>query len=306
MNRIDRLLALLLELQGREWVQAQELAQHFEVSVRTIYRDVAALHEAGVPVVSVPGRGYSLLEGYFLPPLHFTVSEAVMLAFGVDAVQTSFDAEYAQAAAMAQKKLLTALPDQRREAVEHLRTQIHLVPANQNRDLVLLASLRRALLDRVVVTFIYQKPNMQPEQRRVSPLSLAQVGGVWLLHGFDHLRQALRNFRPDRMSDLKLLSEHFEPDPAWEVAHAEDERRNQTVRLGFALDDQHLVEERPHFFQTAATQQDGLYLVTLQVRELQDILPWVLSWGGRIKWLEPLALQKLVKQEAQKMLDVLS
>lgn len=73
MNRSDRLLAILLEFQRRNVVRSNELATEFETSVRTIYRDIQALCEADVPIIATPGKGYSLIEGYFLPPVSFTV-----------------------------------------------------------------------------------------------------------------------------------------------------------------------------------------------------------------------------------------
>jgi hypothetical protein len=79
MNRTDRLLAIVLELQARKEVRAEDLAATFDVSKRTIYRDMLALAESSVPIVSIPGQGYSLVEGYFLPPLAFNTDEAIML-----------------------------------------------------------------------------------------------------------------------------------------------------------------------------------------------------------------------------------
>ena len=76
MNRTDRLLAIVLELQTRNRLRAQDLASTFEISKRTVYRDIQSLAEIGVPVVSIPGQGYSLVEGYFLPPVRFTPDEA--------------------------------------------------------------------------------------------------------------------------------------------------------------------------------------------------------------------------------------
>ena len=84
MNKTDRLLVIVLELQRKEVVRAENLATLFETSVRTIYRDIQALSEAGVPIIGAPGRGYSLMEGYFLPPIGFTVPEAVSLLIGTD------------------------------------------------------------------------------------------------------------------------------------------------------------------------------------------------------------------------------
>jgi predicted DNA-binding transcriptional regulator YafY len=89
MNRTDRLLAIVLELQGKGWQRAGDLANTFETSKRTIYRDMLALGEAGVPIVSIPGRGYSLVEGYFLPPLSFSADESAMLLLGSDVMAQS-------------------------------------------------------------------------------------------------------------------------------------------------------------------------------------------------------------------------
>src|SRR6478752_738004 len=103
MNRTDRLFAIVLELQGKRWRRAEDLAGAFETSKRTIYRDMLALGEAGVPIVSIPGRGYSLMKGYFLPPLSFTTDEATMLLLGSDVMAASFDEQYRAAAQSAHR-----------------------------------------------------------------------------------------------------------------------------------------------------------------------------------------------------------
>ena len=105
MNRTDRLLAITLELHAHRYTRAEDLAAQFEVSVRTIYRDVEALCEAGVPVVSTPGYGYSLAEGYFLAPVMLTADEAGMLLLGAAFVAEQVDAPYRGAVETAQKKI---------------------------------------------------------------------------------------------------------------------------------------------------------------------------------------------------------
>jgi predicted DNA-binding transcriptional regulator YafY len=93
MNRTDRLLAIVLELQAKGFQRAEDLAATFEVTKRTIYRDMMALSESGVPLISMPGQGYSLVEGYFLPPLSFTTDEAIMLLLGANFVGKNVDAQ---------------------------------------------------------------------------------------------------------------------------------------------------------------------------------------------------------------------
>ena len=105
MNRTDRLLAIVLELQRKGRQRAEDLAETFETSKRTIYRDLQALGEAGVPLLAIPGQGYSLMEGYFLPPLSFSTVEATMLLMGADFIAQHFDAQYRQAAVTATAKI---------------------------------------------------------------------------------------------------------------------------------------------------------------------------------------------------------
>ena len=127
MNRIDRLLAMVLELQGRDHVTAAELAYTFEVTTRTIYRDIQALGESGVPVVSAPGRGYWLMEGYFLPPVSLNPDEAVMLVLGSEVMAQSFDAQYQAAAKSAGRKIEVVLSGDVQRDVAYLRENIRFI-----------------------------------------------------------------------------------------------------------------------------------------------------------------------------------
>ena len=114
MNRTDRLLAIVLEIQAKKHIRAEDLAATFEVTKRTIYRDIGALSESGVPIVAMPGQGYSLVEGYFLPPLTFSSDEAIMLLLGTDFVAQNFDAHYRGAAQSASSKIVLVVSSIRR------------------------------------------------------------------------------------------------------------------------------------------------------------------------------------------------
>lgn len=105
MNRTDRLLAILIELQRRQTVTAQSLAEKFETSIRTIYRDMDALNESGVPIYSMPGHGYSLMDGYFLPPIQLTPEEAVTLLLGGDYIEKTFTSSFSVHARSAKRNL---------------------------------------------------------------------------------------------------------------------------------------------------------------------------------------------------------
>lgn len=112
MKRTDRMLGILLRLRGEQVITASELASHFEVSVRTIYRDVDALSELGVPIYAERGRtgGFKLLQGYFLPALAFTKEEAISLTLGVTMLRSLRTRPHASALDSAERKLLAAMP----------------------------------------------------------------------------------------------------------------------------------------------------------------------------------------------------
>ncbi|MDF9844349.1 MULTISPECIES: HTH domain-containing protein [unclassified Paenibacillus] len=104
MNKTERLLAIVMELQRSRLLTADELAEGLGVSARTIYRDMQALSEAGVPIIGETGPGYSLMEGYFLPPVSFTVEEAVSLLLGAEFIEKRFDPAFRNSARSSRRK----------------------------------------------------------------------------------------------------------------------------------------------------------------------------------------------------------
>ncbi len=307
MNRTDRLLAIVLELQGKGMQRAEDLAATFEVSKRTIYRDIEALNETGVPVVSSPGHGYSLVEGYFLPPLSFTSDEAILLLLGSDVMAGSFDAEYRAAAQSAGRKIAGVLPEPRRAEVRTLRESIHFIaeePAQASPTTELLASLRRAIIKRQTIRFRYtarQGAIGIESSRKADPHALVHVGGVWYLVAYCHLRQRMRNFRLDRIERLVLLNHTFERRPGLSAQPSPDSSRHLLVRVLFDQNVARWVRETPSFFSVAEEERPDGLLVTLRVRREDDITQWLLSWGAHVQVLEPDSLRARLAAEAEGM-----
>ncbi|MBC8100789.1 MAG: YafY family transcriptional regulator, partial [Armatimonadetes bacterium] len=215
MNRTDRLLAIVLALQAKGERRAEDLAALFETSKRTIYRDIQALCEAGVPVIAMPGRGYMLDEGYFLPPLSFSIDEATLLLLGMDVMAESFDADYRRVAQMAQSKIEGVLPPFTRERAVWLRASLMFVAmdALNSAQIERLRQIRRAIFNQQRVRFVYHTrypDDRAPEQRDADPYALVSVDGVWYLRGYCHLRRGLRIFRLSRISELQILAQTFQ------------------------------------------------------------------------------------------------
>jgi predicted DNA-binding transcriptional regulator YafY len=331
MNRTDRLLAIILELQGKGRQRAEDLAETFETSKRTIYRDIQALGEAGVPVVSIPGLGYSLMKGYFLPPLSFTTDEATMLILGSDVMAQSFDAQYRSAAQAASSKIANVLPEKLREEVEYLQSSIRFVRADaveQPVETEKLFLVRRAIFQHNTIRFCYftrhpsdkaageeqavaptpQTTAAVPKApvanvREADPYGLVHYLNTWHVIAYCHLRQGIRNFRLDRMDDLKLLPETFQRPAQFTMSQRQtDERKHIVVRVLFDKEVARWVKEsRSYFTETIEETPHGL-VVTLKPHQESEVLQWLLSWGSHVRVLEPASLRKLIAEEAMAML----
>ena len=277
MNRTDRLLAIVLELQGKGKQRAEDLASTFEVSKRTIYRDIEALSEAGVPVAAAPGQGYKLVEGYFLPPLSFTAEEAIILILGGQVMQGSFDAQYQAAAESAGRKITGVLPDRLKDEVRYLLSSIRFVTPgglpNATPTDRTLQSMRSAILDRHTVRFVYHTRHRKgesvstgPEPRKVDPYGLIHVRGSWYMAGYDHERREKRTFKLDRIESFVVLKEMFTRPAEFKIEQGPQEDRNLIVKALFDAEAARWVRESPSFFTVAEEPIEGDLLITLKVR----------------------------------------
>lgn len=313
MNKTDRLLAIVLELQRNGTVRAEDLAKTFETSVRTIYRDVQALSEAGVPVFGAPGIGYSLMEGYFLPPVSFTVEEAVTLLIGTDFIEQKFDTEYGAMASSSRRKIEAILPENVRQEASKVRTTIRLLNAGEGKigslEKECIQILRQAIAEERKVTFHYSKSTPETDGNRhsirvVAPYGLVLVNGSWILIAQCELRNDIRHFRVSRMNEINVLEDRYICPPDFNLQdYQPPDDRNVRVRVLVQQRIEDKVKEAYNFFKEGVEDNEDGVIVTFRVRQPEDLLQWVLGWGSEVKVLEPEALRQLVREEAVKMLQ---
>jgi len=303
MNRTDRLLAIVLELQARRYTRASELADRFEITVRTVYRDILALCEAGVPVVSTPGYGYTLSPGYFLPPLMLTADEACGLLLGTAFVADQVDAPYKQAVETAGKKIEKLLPDSTRREVDSLLETLRFVarPRPANPDLERrLTMLRQAITHRQVLRLTYQARRGETASRDVEPHGLVCMDGIWMLQAFCRTRQGARHFRLDRMDAVETLGERFIRREGLTIrGQRAIEPGSMEIRVVFKLTALRWAREsRPMGFVREEEHPDGAVMV-FRPRDYRDLVPWILSWGPSALVLSPPALRAEIRAAAR-------
>lgn len=314
MNRMERLLGIVIELQRKGSQRAVDLADRFEASVRTIYRDMQALSEAGVPVIGSPGQGYSLMEGYFLPPVHLTLEEAVAVVMGTEFVEQQFESPYATQAESSRHKIQSVLPAHVYTQLGEFRQSMRVLNLNgpvgsQGLQMTVLAQVRRALLVHKKVRFCYTKPFNQVEGERstvrtVAPYGLVLSEGIWMLIAHCDLRDDIRHFRLSRVRDVEVLNEPFD----WPVnfdlrRYKPKDDRSTLVRLQFQPHLWDALKESTNFYMDSMTMDTDAIHVNLRVRLPQDLLQWVLSWGSAVEVKEPEVLRLLVRNEIEKMLE---
>ncbi|HEV8692852.1 MAG TPA: YafY family protein [Lysobacter sp.] len=214
MRRADRLFLLIHALRGRRSaITAQQLATTLQVSLRTVYRDVADLQVSGVPIEGEAGVGYMLRKGADIPPLMFTAEELEALVVGTRFVRAFGGERLGRGATAALLKIEAVLPPELRERSQ--RTRIF-APQLDNRieSSGLIDQLHAAIEQSQVLRLDYRDGNGEVSQREVEPLALAFWGGTWTLGAWCRLRRDFRSFRPDRIVEFAPTGETFADDPA--------------------------------------------------------------------------------------------
>lgn len=211
-KRLSRLTAILTQLQTRRILTASELASKFSVSVRTIYRDIRALEQAGVPILTEEGKGYTLMEHYRLPPIAFTESQANALIIAEQLVlknkDTSFIKDYSEAIDKIKAVLKHSVKDKANLLAERTRFDQNL---NRERNSNNLSELQFALTNFNLIKIEYTNEAEKTTARLVEPFALLSTQENWLLVAWCRLRKEFRYFRLDRIKKLELLSEKFTP-----------------------------------------------------------------------------------------------
>lgn len=210
MRRADRLFRLVQFLRARRFATGEQMAGELGVSKRTLYRDVADLQASGVPIRGEAGVGYRLERGYELAPLIFTSEELEGLVLGARVVAAWGDAELAAAVASAMTKVEAVLPDTLRRVVLETPLFAPELP-RASAKAGELALLRRAIGQRRLVHFRYVREDGSASERSARPFALYFWGRKWTLAAWCELRTDYRSFRPDRMEEVCLLEQHFDP-----------------------------------------------------------------------------------------------
>lgn len=210
--RLSRLTAILTQLQSKRIVSAPYLAERHGVSIRTIYRDIRTLEQSGIPIITEPAKGYSLMEGYQLSPVMFTETEANALITAEQIIRKNKDASLIENYGKAITKIKAILRYSQKEQAELLseRLQYRENPTGEKTSTYLM-QIQSAIIHFLLCELHYVSLQGQRTHRTVEPFALYSTQGNWVLIAFCRLRQGFRAFRVDQIEKLNPQNTTFEP-----------------------------------------------------------------------------------------------
>ena len=292
MNRIDRLVAILIYLQGRRVTRAEDLADEFATSIRTVYRDIAALAEAGVPIVGEAGVGYSIVRGYHLPPVHFTTEEATALITASLLMDRFADKSLMSPMGSALAKIRAVLPPDHQDHIARLESRMSLPTSPRPTRSASLFLIQKALAERLMMRISYRgagKADSLP--REIEPMGLTYYGDRWHLIAWCRMRQDYRDFRTDRIHELAVLGERFEPRTNFSLDEflARSDQPRPMVKATIRVDPVTAERVRKEAPFKIVKEDRNPEQVTFEIESgnWDWYLGWFLSFGSRVSVVEP-------------------
>ncbi|MBL7999169.1 MAG: YafY family transcriptional regulator [Candidatus Kapabacteria bacterium] len=306
MQKLDRLLAIVLMLHSKRVVRAEDLSRHFGVTSRTIYRDMNTLCAAGVPIASEAGVGYSLVRGYHLPPVMFSEEEAAAIVVAAEFLRKSSPAQdldhYARTAIA---KILSIIPETTKDRIHSIQESTAIVSLHGSAYAgtvsgTLYSDFQKAIADRRVMTLTYHALGRQTaEVRDVEPLAIIHYADHWHCIAYCRLRRGIRDFRLDRCRMLYPTDAIFSPRPDFHLVDYLNERFSNdnpiTARVLFDESAARFTRNRMNYgFVEEELREDGV-LMTFLSPTVAYLGRWLLTYADAMRVIEPPELREYIE-----------
>lgn len=311
MNRIDRISAILIHLQSRKVVKAQDIADRFSISLRTVYRDIKTLEEAGVPLIGEAGVGYSLVDSYRLPPVMFTREEATAFITAEKLVEKLTDTANSNHYQSAMFKVKAVLKSAEKDFITHINERIEVLKSERppliNSGVQPIQTILKAIAEKRILNLHYFAYYRQEHtQRLVEPVGVFYQDNYWHLIAWCKTRLDYRDFRFDRITDLTLCDENFADKHLSLKTYLDKMYRDKNlieikiqVNL-FAA--RHLSEQKYYHGYVGETVADDGLEMTFLTTSMEGFARWFLTFADYARIIQPAELKDRVKNIIQKII----
>lgn len=305
MNRIDRISAILIQLQSKRVVKAQDIADRFGISLRTVYRDVNTLNEAGVPVIGEAGIGYSIADGYRLPPVMFTMEEATSFLTAEKLVEKLTDKKTVAAYRSALYKIRAILRNSEKDHLNSIEEYIAVLDnpylPKIEKEESFLQDILKGIAQRRVIAIHYTANAGDTSKREVEPVGVFYMTGRWYLIAYCKLRNDYRNFRIDRIKTLHITDGIFQQQhPSLkeyldQVAKKEKEL-HKVVLLVDKIAEKYLGDQKYYNGFVSQQEKGDKIEMTFLTTSIEGIARWYMMMGDHAEIVSPSVLKQRVKQ----------
>jgi len=294
-KRFDRIVAILIQLQSKKIVKAQELADRFECSLRTIYRDIRTLEASGVPIYSEAGVGYALMEGYRLPPVMFTREEVSSFIAAEKLMQKFTDPSLGNHYASAMYKLKSVLRSNDKDYVSNIESRVMMQTAeplfNTNSPNTL-AVLFESIAEKKQILLSYKTFDKDEKtERNIEPVGVFHDHNNWYFLGYCHLRKDYRQFRTDRIQGIKKTECDFTIEHDSLDTYLNKNETIPTTKVRILIDKKiarYLETERKYHGFVSEKEVDGKIEMTFMSRDIENAFPrFFVMFGDYATILEP-------------------
>ena len=307
-KRFDRIIAILIQLQSKKIVKAQELADRFEVSLRTIYRDIRTLEASGVPIYSEAGVGYALMDGYRLPPVMFTREEVSSFIAAEKLMQKFTDPALGNHYASAMYKLKSVLRSTDKDWLSNIESKVVMQTAepmfNDNSPNTL-AVLFESIAEKKQILLSYKTfESDETNERNIEPVGVFHDHNNWYFLGYCHLRRDYRQFRTDRIQRIQKTDSNFTIEHNSLDSYLSKNETIPTTKVRILIDkkiSRYLGTEKKYHGFISEREVDGKIEMTFMCKDIESGFPrWFLMFGDYAEILEP---EKL-KTRALELLEI--
>ena len=311
MNRIDRLNAILIQLQGKPKVPLEALVDRFEVSNRTIFRDIRSLIEAGVPIGGDAGQGYFIVEGYHLPPVVFNKEEATALLIGEKLIEQNADNDTVKQFKEAMHKVKAVLRYSDKDFLDALEKNISVLPSYKNIGSGFphshMFEIQNALANKKLLRLVYlSNYKEQTTKREVEPLGLVYYSERWHLIAYCRMRDDYRDFRCDRIEKCEILSEKIDQEKYHNYNKFLDRMLLGTdsneAMISVPKKIARFISDQKYYYGFAEEKVNGEHVeMKFFTYSYAYFARWLMMFGKEVRILYPNELQKVAQEHATEL-----
>jgi len=304
MNRIDRIAAILIQLQSRRVVKAADIAERFNISLRTVYRDVKTLEEAGIPLIGEAGVGYSIMDGYRLPPVMFTREEATAFLTAEKFVETLTDASTSGNYRSAMYKVRAVLKNTEKELLEGMDDRIEVLKSMARSNVTptdhIQTILHSIAQKKVMALNYFAQHSQELTKRYVEPVGIFYSANYWHLIAWCRLRNAYRDFRLDRIKNLEVTNDTYTSEhPTLKDYIAQTAREQDLERIVISIDQNvhsHM-EQQKYYSGFVSEKKAGKHIeMTFLTNSVEGFARWYMMFGDSADIIESDKLRERVKE----------